>query len=301
MPKPAPKKIIVAYVPVFHRGYLQFFEDQAAEEIYVIGPDLLKKIDYLRKDLRALTPAQAANILKKAGIADGVGVLTAARARQLDQDHVRVVAPDEDISHAVAKLFKKAKVQFLPVFLRWDRRSLESAALADPAEKLSNRKIDKRYLAQAYDAARSSSDIWRRVGAVLIGQNGKQIGVASNQAEPNQHSPWMEGDPRNIFHHGVGVNVAVFMHAEAALIAKAAKDGTSLKGASMYTTTFPCPWCAKLVAHSGISNLYYGEGYGVLDAKRVLDDYAVKLRRVPLNAPADQENSATWVPYKKNS
>ena len=38
------------------------------------------------------------------------------------------------------------------------------------------------------------------------------------------------------------------MHAEARLIAAAAREGRATAGAVLYVTDFPCPPCAKLIA-----------------------------------------------------
>ena len=66
-------------------------------------------------------------------------------------------------------------------------------------------------------------------------------------------------------------------HAEAEIVTAAAKQGISLDGAEILTTTFPCPLCAKLLARSGIKRLYFVEGYGVLDAEQVLKAYGVEI------------------------
>lgn len=300
MPRATARAIFVAYVPVLHRGYLQFFEaNQEARELYIIGGDLLKKVDYIDKDLRAMPPPKAVEIMRAAGRFDTVMELTSEAIPNIDKSNVQVIMPDEDISRAIGSMFKKVKIKYFPIFLRWDRRMLKKSARKDPNEVISTRKIDKDRMNLAYGAASSSSDIWRRVGALLMTKKGRQVGLTANQGEPSAHSPTMEGDPRNMFNQGVGIEMSIFMHAEAALIAKAAKDGIKLEGGSMYVTTFPCPYCAKLIAHSGIKNLYYSDGYGVLDGKRVLEGHSVNLKRVVVTKNSTKEDPNVWVPYKK--
>lgn len=121
--------------------------------------------------------------------------------------------------------------------------------------------------------------------------------AAHNQGQPNDDSPWMEGDPRNIFNRGVAIEMSVFLHAEAGLIAQAARLGQSLQGSTLYVTTFPCPACAKLIAHSGIKRLYFTSGYAVLDGRRIMEEYGVQLVRITGIKESGQENSAVWVPY----
>ncbi|HDV5711125.1 TPA: hypothetical protein RJD49_002849 [Legionella pneumophila] len=50
-------------------------------------------------------------------------------------------------------------------------------------------------------------------------------------------------------------------HAEIAAIIDAAKIGVSVRGATLYTTTFPCHLCAKEIINSGINRVVYLEAY----------------------------------------
>lgn len=51
------------------------------------------------------------------------------------------------------------------------------------------------------------------------------------------------------------------IHAEINAIAKAARQGISVKGATMYVSISPCIECAKLIIQSGISKVIYKEEY----------------------------------------
>ena len=51
------------------------------------------------------------------------------------------------------------------------------------------------------------------------------------------------------------------IHAEANAILQAAKNGSRIDGAEIYTTASPCWNCFKLIANAGIRTLYYGEFY----------------------------------------
>ena len=51
------------------------------------------------------------------------------------------------------------------------------------------------------------------------------------------------------------------LHAESNAIAKLAKSNDSGNGADIFITHAPCIECAKLIYHSGISRVYYGENY----------------------------------------
>lgn len=277
---PKPKQVIAAYVPVIHRGYLQLFDAfSEAKELYVFGQEITEHLDYIRKDLRALSADDQLKLLRGLDRFDEVQVLHAQSLRELDQAGVTIHMPDEDISRAVGSDFKVAKIDYYPIFLRWDRQTLEEIE-AKPDETISTKQFDRQFMAQSAAESGKSSDIWRHVGALLVDASGNEISRAHNAGQPSEHSPWALGDPRNAFSRGVAIETSMFTHAEARLIAEAARDGKSLKGASIYVTTFPCPPCAKLIAHSGIKTCYYATGYAVLDGQQIMNEYGIKLVRV---------------------
>lgn len=285
-------------MPVLHRGYLQFFDAHSdITDVLVFDQDVLDEVDYLRKDLRALTPVQQCQALRGLDQFTSVAPLSRDSLKALDHVDAHITLPDEDVSRAIAKSFKHAKISFYPVFLRWDRSSVE--ALNEEAQDvaITDEQFHKDVMKSALKKAGQSSDIWRRVGAVIITKNDEKLGPVSNQGEPTSHSPWMEGDPRNIFKRGVGIEMSLFSHAEATLIAEAARRGINLTGASLYASTFPCPACAKLIAHSGITTCYYSEGYAVLDGADVLKEYGVQLIRVDM--PNVDTAGPEAIPYKK--
>ncbi len=298
MPKSQKHQVIIAYVPVLHRGYVQFFDAfKSAQAIYLVNKATLSQLDYLRKDLRALEISQVKTLLSGLGRFKTIETLDAPTIKRLDSPDIELILPDDDISHIIAKKFSRAKKTYFPIFLRWDRRALEHIDEDDSAKAMPVSDFEKKIMKEALMAASQSSDLWRRVGAVLILPQG-QTRHASNQGEPTPYSPWIEGDPRNVFNRGIAIEMSVFMHAEANLISEAARAGVRLLGASLYVTTFPCPACAKLIAHSGIQKLYYGSGYAVLDGRRIMDEYGVEIIRVN-TGKQDTENPAVWVPYKK--
>jgi dCMP deaminase len=51
------------------------------------------------------------------------------------------------------------------------------------------------------------------------------------------------------------------IHAEANAIIQAAKNGVAIDEAEIYITASPCWTCFKLIANSGIKNIYYHEFY----------------------------------------
>lgn len=51
------------------------------------------------------------------------------------------------------------------------------------------------------------------------------------------------------------------IHAEANAIIQAAKNGTAIDGATIYTTASPCWSCLKLIINAGIKRIVFGEFY----------------------------------------
>ena len=71
------------------------------------------------------------------------------------------------------------------------------------------------------------------------------------------------------------------VHAEANLIAFAAKHGISLEGATVYTTCAPCLDCAKLLINAGIKKVLYLEEYRDTRGKDLLIQAGVKVENDP--------------------
>ena len=70
------------------------------------------------------------------------------------------------------------------------------------------------------------------------------------------------------------------VHAEQNAVTQAAYFGVSVKGAKIYTTTFPCSLCAKILINSGITEIVYDEGYMDDLSKDILSEADLKIRHV---------------------
>ena len=51
------------------------------------------------------------------------------------------------------------------------------------------------------------------------------------------------------------------IHAEQNVIIQAATTNLNLTGAELYTTTYPCVLCCKMLINCGFSRIYYAESY----------------------------------------
>ncbi len=70
------------------------------------------------------------------------------------------------------------------------------------------------------------------------------------------------------------------IHAEQNAIVQAATSGVSIKGGILYSTTFPCILCAKMLVNSGIKEIYISEGYPDDLSKDILEEAEVMIHRL---------------------
>ena len=68
------------------------------------------------------------------------------------------------------------------------------------------------------------------------------------------------------------------VHAEQNAVVQAAYFGVSVKDATIYTTTYPCSMCAKILINAGISEIVYDEGYVDDLSKQILSETDIVVR-----------------------
>ncbi len=68
------------------------------------------------------------------------------------------------------------------------------------------------------------------------------------------------------------------IHAEANLIAFAARSGISLEGSTLFITHFPCRKCQELIVQAGVGAICYRDTYREMDSK-VLDFKDIYIRK----------------------
>jgi dCMP deaminase len=272
---------VVAYIPVLHEGYRRFLDRHGrARPLYLIGPELHEDYRPLAKDIRALDPELLAPAIASWAICSEVDVLDAAGAARLAAAGVALTFPAEDISYRVAeRWFPRSPVSYASAFLRWDKT--RTVQMLEPRASYT---VDSdelmRELVEAGEAqAGESIDWWRQVGAAMRFADGT-LATARNRHLPHEHSAYAVGDPRSNFYKGVHIGLTTAVHAEAELIADAAREGRPTQDATMYVTDFPCPACAKLIAAAGIAKLYFRTGYAVLDGQDILEAAQVEVVNV---------------------
>lgn len=277
-------KQLLLYAPVIHRGVEQFIEAELpADEILVVGSSFGEIFKEIRKEIRAVDPARLADDLRSRYHAPNIRVVELAEwpgAVWADE----VIAARDVITAALAEYLPAGKASFRPIFLRWDREWAQQGRPAEWMGKVTQEEFVQTAIAAAINAAEGSSDWWRQVGAVVLTPDGAIL-KGFNRHLPTEQAPYIDGDPRNSFSRGVSIDLSTAIHDAADIVARAARHGIRLDGSEWYGTTFPCPPCAKLIAGSGASRLYFAGGYSMLDGERILGEAGIELIWVDMNRP----------------
>jgi len=272
-------KQVLLYLPVIHAGYEAFLRKHAdAAGILLLGPGFTADYPSLAKDIRALPAARAASYLRLVSGDASIRVVEPADlAGAVTGDPL--VLPDEEVMRDIADRYGLGtgrSLVFDRTFLRWDRDWATAKAPVSFDGEITAAELPRELLGRAQALAGRSSDWWRQVGAVAT-RAGQVLGCAWNHHQPTEYAPYLNGDPRDAFERGVRADLSTAIHAEASLIAAAARDGTSLAGADLYTTTFPCPACARLIAEAGFARCFFAGRYSVLDGEQTLRARGISL------------------------
>jgi dCMP deaminase len=127
--------------------------------------------------------------------------------------------------------------------------------------------LDDVYMATAFLHATKSKAKRAQVGAVIVtktgviipGYNGQPAG-GSNECE----------DPET------GLTKASTIHAELNCVLKAAKEGISVQGATVYVTLSPCQACAAMLTQAGITKVLYMSRYRDTSGIEFLNNHGVE-------------------------
>lgn len=282
MPK---QKIILLYIPVLHQGYWQFLQkNSAADALFILGPEIIANFDHLqRKDLRALNPSQILSALQSWNLPLNIQIANYKELKKINNSQTTIITTQEDeIQKIIENNLQQCLIKHDSYFLRWDKTKSQKKQKISTEHTISNQDWHKKMMSLAQKEAQKSADWWRQVGA-LIFKNNQILLIGHNHHLPHPQQPYLDGDPRANFHKGEKIEISTALHAEAGLIAQAAKEGIALDNAEIFVTTFPCSNCAKLIAQAGVKTLYYQEGYSMLDGERVLHNNNVKIIRVKNN------------------
>lgn len=271
--------ILILYLPAIHKGYLKFLEPYQSHPIYLLGQELVDELAEHR-EIRALDPEEATRgITAMLQNVSDVKVLDRKALGCLQKEGISIIAPDEAIMHAlVEKYFPEHRVTFERTFLRWESGNVFSVSNV-LFDRVSTESFDRRRMNEAEADGERSSDWWRRAGAVLLTSQGL-IFRAHNEHVPSEYAPYINGDPRDSIKAGTRSEISSALHAEKGVLAQALRHGVSTLDARLYVTIFPCPDCAKLIAFSGVGQLFFRAGHASLDGFDILKAKGIEIVKV---------------------
>ncbi|MDB5165564.1 MAG: deoxycytidylate deaminase [Candidatus Saccharibacteria bacterium] len=132
--------------------------------------------------------------------------------------------------------------------------------------------------------ARSSYDTSFQTGAVLAKPSGKSFSVelaAHNIVIPYETFALHHGASRERHRSPAGdQNHYDTVHAEAALIIRAAENNISLKNKTLFVNLLPCPTCARNLALTDISEVVYSHDHSDGYAVALLEAAGKTVRRI---------------------
>ncbi|MHA1844536.1 MAG: deoxycytidylate deaminase [Promethearchaeota archaeon] len=130
-------------------------------------------------------------------------------------------------------------------------------------EKSNRISKEKYFMKIAEIVSERSTCIKRKVGALLV-LDDHIISTGYNGAPSGFKHCTKETCLRQHLKSGEHPELCRGVHAEINCVIQAAIHGTSIKGETiLYTTTFPCTSCLKLLINAGIKKIVYKEEYSM--------------------------------------
>jgi dCMP deaminase len=126
-----------------------------------------------------------------------------------------------------------------------------------------------------------SNCIKRKVAAIIV-QDKRVISTGYNGTPRGARNCNEGGCPRcnNMAPSGTALDECLCSHGEENAITQAAYHGTSVKGATLYSTFAPCLLCTKMIINSGIAEVVYNQEYPLNDrALSLLEECGVSVRQ----------------------
>lgn len=141
---------------------------------------------------------------------------------------------------------------------------------------------DEYFMNMAKLVATRSTCVRRRVGAVIV-KDKRVLSTGYNGApKGSKHC-----DERGCIRVDLDVpsgtrhELCRGVHAEQNAVVQAAYFGVSVKDSTIYTTTYPCSMCAKMLINAGVVEIVYNEGYPDDLSKDLIAESGMVIRRYP--------------------
>ena len=152
---------------------------------------------------------------------------------------------------------------------------------------------DEYFMRIAHDVAERSTCLRRKVGAILV--KGKRILATGYNGAPSGLRHCEEvgciREEQNV-PSGERHELCRGLHAEMNAFLQAAVHGVSTLGSTLYTTTYPCSLCAKMIVNAGVERVIEGGAYPDELASEVLGEAGVPVEHFELGPPSADEPPA---------
>ncbi|MBD3233507.1 MAG: cytidine deaminase [candidate division Zixibacteria bacterium] len=138
---------------------------------------------------------------------------------------------------------------------------------------------DEYFMSVASLVSQRSTCLRRSVGAVIVKE--KRILTTGYNGAPSGLPHCLEiGCLRETMQvpSGERHELCRAIHAEQNAIVQAASFGVSVRGATLYSTTYPCSLCAKMIINAGIIETVIKEGYPDSMAVEMLEQAGITVR-----------------------
>lgn len=147
---------------------------------------------------------------------------------------------------------------------------------------------DEYFMIAAVMASLRSTCASRRVGCTIV-QDKQILSTGYNGSVPGDvhccdgGCPRFEAKKRGELRSGEGLDDCIAVHAEQnALI----QIGRQAKGGDLYTSTYPCFLCAKMMVRAGIRRVFYVEGYPSPETEALFARTGLQVQRMePASLP----------------
>lgn len=152
----------------------------------------------------------------------------------------------------------------------------------------SKKHLDDFYMSTAKNVAKLSHGVRAKVGAVLVTKN--DVMISSCNGLPKALGNILEYEDMQLISlfgkspywekTGNLITKPEVIHAELNCILKAAKEGVSVKGSTIYITLSPCALCSSMIASSGIKRVVYFEEYRDRSGLDILEKCGIEVEKI---------------------
>ena len=131
-------------------------------------------------------------------------------------------------------------------------------------------KFDSLWMGIAQEFANMSHDKRAKVGAVII-KDDRIVSNGWNGTPPGDNNACQDEN---------GVTKPDVIHAEMNALLKAARDGVSVDGATMYCNYSPCVPCSRAMRVAGIKRLVFQNTYRNGEGAKYLLDHDIEVKQL---------------------